>query len=125
MIEKTCVESADLTYKFPIIAGAEWEFTDNWNCLGNFLGYQTVLAWDGSQTAINSRMNCARKCLESKSCVAFHYPGKPQPDGTSRCHWKYGLQKSSKLNKTCGGAYQYQQYYTLLEKNHACKEGTN
>ena len=117
---ETCKESTDLSNQFPIIAGAEWEFTDDWDCGGNDIGDLPALPWDGSPAAIESREDCARKCLESESCVAFNYPD----PGNGKCWLKTSVQKSTKLGKNCGEATHDWQFYTLIERN-ACTENGN
>ena len=111
-----CEESLDLNNKFPIIAGAKWEFTNDWDCGGNDIGSQTAPSWDGTKDTIDGRADCAQKCLDVETCVAFNYP---EP-GNGNCWWKHSYQKSTKLDKTCGSASGKWQYYTLLERNAVC-----
>merc|ERR1719225_1102003 len=98
--------------EFPIIAGAKWEYTSDWDCGGNDLGHQGAVTWDGSESAIESRVACAQKCLDNPNCAAFNYPNTP-----SVCYWKHSYQKSTELGTNCGNPTEVWQYYTLLDKN--------
>ena len=111
-----CEESIDLNNQFPVISGAKWEFTNDWDCAGNNIGHQSASAWNGSKTTIDRREDCAKKCLEVETCVAFNYPD----PGNGNCWWKHSFQKSTKLEKNCGSASEGWQYYTLLERNAVC-----
>ena len=102
-----------------MIGGAKWELTNNWNCRNNSIGSQSAAAWDGSDDTVDRRKNCAQRCLEVESCVAFNYPN---PGGKKNCNWKHTYQKSTKPHKECGKANANWQYYTLLEKLPASKK---
>ena len=115
---EACVESIDLSNRFPIISGAKWEFTNDWDCGGTDIGSQPASSWDGSKATVDRRAECAQKCLEAETCVAFNYP---EP-GNGNCWWKYKQQKSTKLEKNCGSASEKWQYYTLLERKAVCLE---
>lgn len=108
-----CEEATALDNPFPVIAGAKWEFTNDWDCGGNDIGVQSAMTWDGSAAAIERRMDCAQKCLDAPNCVAFNYP---QP-GNGNCWWKHSYEKSAELGKDCGSSTNIWQYYTLLDKN--------
>ena len=122
-----CAESTDISNEFNIIAGAEWEFTNNWNCPGSDLGSEAVVGWDGSEAAIDNRADCAKKCLDEPRCVAFTFPNPPNTSN-KKCYWKSGSsQKSTRLGKDCGfsdvsGRWQY---YTLLDRKTMCGDSGN
>ena len=104
-----------------MIAGARWELTNNWNCGGNDIGFQLVLAWkEGQNGAIVDRKNCASKCLEHANCTAFTYPQNP---GVRHCFWKYGLQKIDSRGTTCGSENRDWQLYSFLGPSDCYKHG--
>ena len=120
LFKELCKESLDSSSQFPIIAGAKWEFTDQWDCFGNDIGAQGARNWDSSKIAIANRIDCARKCLNSGSCVSFNYPRT-----ISICYWKHTFQKSTILGETCGKRDKAWKYYTLLDRNPLCKNNGN
>ena len=114
-----CPESSNLTEKFPIIAGAEWEFTDNWDCAEDDLRFKQGDNWALKWTEeTDFRFECAKKCAEEPSCVAFEYPKDKSP---KQCYTKYWGQNSSRLKKTCGGVNTGIEYYTLLQRDATCQ----
>lgn len=115
------MENTDVSNKFNIIAGAEWEFTNDWDCSGGDISVESAVTWDGSQDAINSRADCAQKCLDEPTCVAFNFP-KHEND---KCYSKADSQKSTRLGKDCGASSENWQYYTLLDRNPTCGSSGN
>ena len=112
-----CTESVDINGTLPIIAGAIWEFTDNWDCFGNELALPSTIAW-GNQGAIDGRRMCAAKCLENPNCNSFNYP---KDDYWTFCVLKFGLTKSIVKDWECNGYNTTQwQYYALLERKPDC-----
>ena len=105
-----CQESEELD-QFPIIAGAKWEFTNNWDCGSNDLGSKESTAW-GNSGAVDERRWCAETCLADSRCVAFNYPLVTN----QKCWWKHTYEKNTILGKDCGGQNSDWQYYTVLER---------
>jgi len=108
-----CDEARGLDNLFPVIAGAKWEFTNDWDCGGSDISWQSAPSWDGSETAIERRMDCAQRCLDAPNCAGFNYP----QEGGGTCYWKHTFQKSTELGKDCGIPASNWQYYTLLDRN--------
>jgi tetratricopeptide (TPR) repeat protein len=110
---------------FQIIAGATWEFTNNWDCGGADLSSHGRPSWnkgDGlTETIVNSRKECAEWCLEKPTCVAFNYPD----PGNGNCWTKNddNRQISTYLGKTCGVKNDAWDYYTLI-KDKQCSGDT-
>ena len=67
---------------------------------------------------VDMRYECAKKCAEEPSCVAFNYGNE---NGYKFCHSKFFGQKSSRLGKTCGTEKHGWMYYTLLKRDATCK----
>ena len=113
-----CTESTDLS-AHPIIAGASWDLTNNWDCGGNDIQAHHVTGW-GKEGSIKARKSCAEKCLSLSNCVAFNFPNSPRASGN--CYLKHTFQKSTSNGKNwrCGGANSAWQYYTLIDKKATC-----
>ena len=113
-----CTESFDLS-ESPIIAGASWDFTNNWDCGGNDIESHHVTGW-GQDGSIKERKSCADRCLSLDTCVAFNFPNSPRTSGN--CYMKHTYQKSTTdgRNWNCGGNTASWQYYTLIDKKATC-----
>jgi len=112
--DEGCDEARGLDNQFPVIAGAKWELTNNWDCGGRDISWQSAPSWDGSENAIASRMDCAQKCLDAPDCKSFNYP----QEGGNTCYWKRSFQKSTELGKDCGYSKSDWAFYTLLDRTH-------
>ena len=94
------------------IAGATWEFTDDWDCHGSELEIiRNVSIW-GREGAIEDRRLCAARCLEYQECESFNYP-----KYVNLCVLKYNLKKSKIRGWNCGAENTKWQFYTLLKRN--------
>ena len=94
------------------IAGATWEFTDDWDCHGSELEIKrNVIPW-GSEGAIEGRRRCAARCLEYSNCASFNYP-----KAANLCVLKYNVKKSKIRGWNCGAENTKWQFYTLLKIN--------
>ena len=117
-----CQESIEL-FELPIIAGATWDFTNNWDCKGNDIVSDPVPVW-GNEGSIESRKGCANKCLKLSNCVAFNFPQAPRLSGN--CHMKKSTEKSCQKSTNTGRdwnsgvADSEWQYYTLIDKTTSC-----
>lgn len=97
-----CQESQSLNDTFPIISGALWEYTEDWDCAGNNL---TSLSEAFSDVG---RLECAKECLANADCLSFVIVD-------SNCHLKHTWQNSRALDKSCGSA-STGQMFTLLDR---------
>ena len=118
LFRQACFESTDLTQQ-PLIAGATWDFTNNWDCGGNDIESHHVTGW-GKEGSVEARRSCAERCLKLPNCVAFNFPNSPRSSGN--CYMKHTYQKSTSngRNWNCGGAGSAWQYYTLIDKKPDC-----
>ena len=96
------------------IAGAMWEFTDDWDCHGSELEIKrNVIPW-GREGAIEGRRLCAAKCLEYSNCESFNYP---KDASLNICVLKNNVKKSKIRGWNCGGENTQWQFYTLIKIN--------
>ena len=105
--------------ELPIIAGATWDFTNDWDCKGNDIDYKPATIW-GNEGSIESRKECANRCLKTSNCVAFNFPQAPKQSGS--CHTKSTVQKSTNTGRDwdCGVVDAEWQYYTLIDRTTSC-----
>ena len=98
-----------------VIAGATWEFTDNWDCGDNDIEYHPAIAW-GVEGSVEARKSCAVRCLNLPDCVSFNYPIILQHP--FRCYLKHTNRKSRTNGRqwNCGSPRGDYQYYTLIDK---------
>mmetsp|Transcript_6959 Transcript_6959/g.9338 ORF Transcript_6959/g.9338 Transcript_6959/m.9338 type:complete len:1729 (+) Transcript_6959:360-5546(+) len=97
--------------QFVVLAGAEWERTQEWKCAGNNLASISVATWTGTDT-VNDRYHCAELCLNTSSCVSFGYPLQ-----TTSCYLKHTHQMSTVLNVSCGVKNTRWDLYTLVSSH--------
>ena len=98
-----------------VIAGATWEFTDNWDCGDNDIESRPAIAW-GVEGSVEARISCASRCLNLPDCVSFNYPIILQHP--FRCYLKHTNRKSRTNGRqwNCGSPHGLFQYYTLIDK---------
>ena len=100
-----------------IIEGALWDFTNEWDCGGNDIGYHSNIAAWGTEGGVEARQFCANKCLSLPNCEAFNFPSPAQTNGG--CYLKENLRKSTADGRdwNCGSSSSNWHYYTLLDRN--------